>query len=252
MNMFFECYRVFTLGLKTTLGVSSLIALMGCQQLPRADRASSESLLNLSPRLEAQEFSLAADPRMSPVEIVIANSSDVSGGYGAGGNYAEIARTDLNEIFANCENYIVANRSVNRQASAELKLRESTSARKSAAVPVAPQFIIKATVMQVERETKSDGTKTSWQYLISAESAKAQRQGAVEVLVEVVAVDRLTTLFATRSYALLYDTTKESSVGLPIISTANKSSKRVPERQAIRTACQDAATKMHAYFKSQH
>jgi len=199
---------------------------------------------------QTQEFRLAADPRMRPVEIVVANSSDASGGYGAGGNYAEIARTDLNEIFANCENYIVANRSVNRQASAELKLRESTSSQQPAASPVAPQFIIKATVMQVEREIKSDGTKTAWNYLIMAESAKAQRQGAVEVLVEIVGLDKLTTLFATRSYALLYDTTKESSVGLAVVSTAHRSTTRVPERQAIRSACQDAATKVHKYFAS--
>jgi hypothetical protein len=232
-------------------GICGLVVLAGCQ-LPPVDKASSGDLLNLSRPLEAQEFRLTAARGMRPVQIVVANSSDVTGGYGAGGNYAEIARTDLNEIFSNCENYIVANRSVNRQASAELKLRESTSPQQSATAPATPQFIIKATVMQVERETKSDGTKTAWQYLITAESAKAQRQGAVEVLVEVVGLDKLTTVFATRSYALLYDQTKESSLGLPVMSAAKKSTKRVPERQAIRTACQDGAAKVHTYFKSQH
>jgi len=245
-----EGYFHFKPGLTTLFGICGLVALTGCQSLSPAQKASSKDLLNLSPMLETQEFRLAVDPGVRPVEIVIANSSDASGGYGAGGNYAEIARTDLNEIFSNCGNYVVANRSVNRQASAELKLRESTSNQPSSAKPVTPQFIIKATVMQVEREIKSDGTKTAWQALISAESAKAQRQGAVEVLVEVVGLENLTTLFATRSYALLYDTTKESSLGLPIISTARKSTIRVPERQAIRTACQDAAVKVHKYFIS--
>lgn len=235
--------------LKTLFGLCGLLAISGCQLRP-VEKTSSDELLNLSRPLETREFRLAVEPGMKPVELVVAKSSDATGGYGAGGNYAEIARTDLNEIFSNCKNYVVANRSVNHEASAELKLRESISNQKPGATPVTPQFMIKATVMQVERETKSDGTKTQWQALISAESAKAQRQGAVEVIIEVVKLDTLTSVFATRSYALLYDMTKESSVSLVVISGAQKSTKRVPERQAIRTACQDAGMKVHKYFTS--
>jgi hypothetical protein len=235
--------RVFKLATTVLCGTSILALVTNCHGRP-PDQALSSDLLNLSPPLETQEFRLSLYPGKSPVEIVVANSTDATGGHDEGGNYAEIARTDLNEIFANCENYVVANRSVNRQASAERKLGQTTAA------PVAPKFIIKATVLEVQREIKSDGTATSWEYMISAESAKARRQGAVEVLVEVVGVDTLTTLFATRAYALLYDESKESSLGLLVLSHATKSTKHVPERQAIRTACEQAAVKVHTYFQA--
>lgn len=245
--MNFTKHQLF--GIQAVLGMGGLLLLTGCQ-LPSVEKTPADALLGLSRPLETREFRLAVEPGMKPVELVIANSSDATGGYGAGGNYAELVRSDLNEIFSNCRNYIVANRSVNRQASAELKLRESSARLQSGITPVTPQFIVKATVMQVERETTSEGTKTAWQYLLSAESAKAQRQGAVEVMVEIVSVDTLTTLFSTRSYALLYDQTKESSGSLVLLSGASKSTKRVPERQAIRTACEDAAVKLHKHFTS--
>ena len=228
-------------------GIISLPALVGCQELPSAQNETGAALLSLSHPLLAPQFALESIPNLKPIEIVVANSSDVSSGKGAGGDYGEIARMDLNEFFANSPNYIVANRSLNRQATAEIKLRQ-TAGNQALITPVTPKFILKATVMEVEREIKSDGTKTAWQYVITASSAKAQRQGAVEVMVEVVDLDTLRTLFVTRCTSLLYDTTKETSVGLLLISNANKSSIRVPEADAIRCACQEAAQKAHAYL----
>jgi hypothetical protein len=226
----------------------------GCASLPPVDQASSSDLLDLSRPLQGEKFRLSEKAKAKRVSISIANSSDAASGLGESSSYGEIARNDLVEIFANCDNYVLASRSVNRQAAAETKLRESNATRQNvpggSVLPVTPDYIIKATVMQVERAIKSDGTKTAWQYVISGEISQARRQGAVEVMVEITKIDNLSTVFVDRAYALLYDETKEMSGSLVVLSGAKKSSKRVPERQAIRTACQEAAMKMHQYFGS--
>src|SRR5262245_34397513 len=133
-------FKIDTRVFKTVSLMLGIISATGCQHIPPPDSPSSADLLNLSKPLETQEFRLPTDPQMKPIQIVVASSTDATGGYRAAGNYAEIARADLTDIFGNCPNYIVASRSVNRQASAESKLRQATDVR-PAAPPVAADYI---------------------------------------------------------------------------------------------------------------
>jgi len=218
-----------------------LLLLAACASKPI--EVTHNDVVDLSDSLEDKPFDAPYDPGLGQIRLALAQVSCAVAITGRKSEFEEATRSQLTRLLVQTENFTLASRSATAEAQAEWALVANDAANPGT-VPVSPgvtvpQYLLKATIVQVERNIRGSGEDREWTLYWAARSSEQRREGAVAIEVEVVDLATLQTL---------YDV-KTSSGGYFLgIGGGSTDTVRVPESQAIRAACEAAVRDIHAYF----
>src|SRR5437868_2927944 len=216
------------------LAAVGLFGLTGCASI--SVPVEHPNLVDLATSPPTSQFHLPYDLSLPKVRLTLAQVSCAVAITGRKSEFEEVVRGQMTELLGGCGNFVVANRSLSAEAQADWLLAAKGAANPSTVVKSSgitmPQYLIKVTVTQVEREIRANGARGEWGLFITATRDRERREGAVELVLEVVDLATMETRHAIRAHGLLYDEKKSSGVVFLGIGDAKLESTRVPESHA--------------------
>lgn len=239
--------------IEALVAVGLIAWLSGCTQSERfATKPQPRvGLVDQSTALQSRQPSLGKEVRNQKLAMAIVRG-EARGGYLVEGvDAGEIARLHLTNAFQSSPNYVVANRSVLKEAAAERQLQSTNSSESFASGTLtSADYIVRVTVTQIERQIRADGSSMEWRFLVGGSTKDRQRQGAVEVMVEVVDVQTTNTVYTARGIGLLDEIEQEQDSRAIFVRSEKGNFRRVTVSDAVRAACFQAAEEIDRYFAS--
>ena len=236
------------------LMAAALMWLTGCASM--SVPVTHPDVVDLSTNLPSRQFTIPLDLTMPKVRLALAQVSCAVAITGRKSEFEEVVRGQMTELLSGVENFVLVNRAVSAEAQAEWQLAAKGAANPATVIKspgaTMPEYLIKVTVTQVEREIRSNGARGEWGLLITATRERERREGAIELMLEAVDLATMETRHVLRAHGLLYDEKKSSGTLILGIGDAKTEATRVPESQAIRAACEQAVRQLHERFRSNH
>ena len=217
----------------------------GCASQSVAVKSNDEIQFKPIPK---SKYITPFDANMKTVRLALAKVTCAVAISGQKSEFEECVRSNLSELLTNCRNIQFANRVATEELQAEWKviLAGAANPKDIPKTPglMIPEFLIKVGVSQVSRSISGKGKASDWQISINTHEEEETRQGAVQLIVEVIDIATSTNIAAYRVTGLLSDTTKSNSGNILGIGFGSSSFERIPENQAIRDACEDATSQI--------
>lgn len=233
------------------VATGTIAVLSGCAHSERfATKPQPRAgVVDQSTAVESRKPALGKGVRGQKVAMSIVRG-EARGGYLVEGvDVGEIARLYLVNAFQSSPNYVIANRSSLKEAAVERQVQAASGTGSSSAGTVTgADYLVRATVTQIERQIRADGTAKEWRFVIGGSKKERQKQGAVEVMVEVVDVGTTDTVHTTRGIGLLDEVELQQGASAIVIQSEAGTFRRVTVSDAVRAACWQAAEDVDRYF----
>ncbi len=226
--------------------------LAGCARLeaPSTKPHARAGLVDQSSAIEHQKASL--DGKVWGKQIVLAIvRGEARGGYLVEGvDPGEIARLHLAQVLRSSPNYVIASRNALREVAAERQIQAASARGRDMGSISSAEFIVRVTVTQIERQIRADGTSMEWKFVIGGSERERDRQGAVEVMAEVVEVATARTVYTARGVGLLDEVERQTGTNGLVVRAESGTFRRVTVNDAVRAACIQAAEDIDQFFSS--
>lgn len=222
----------------------------GCVSSPIA--STHRDIVDLAP-LSENAFEAPYDPRLGVIRVSMAEVEVAVPVVGRSREFARVTRSELTDLFSRSPNFQVASRSAVAETRAEWDLvahgaADPTTVPASSGI-VLPQYLLKATVTQVDRNIIGKGGDMILPTgPVTIGLSGERREGGVVIQMEVIDLATSVVVFTARGNGRLMDSRRSARGLFQGIGGGQSRTTRVPESQAIREACEGIMREVHGYF----
>ncbi len=223
----------------------------GCSQ-PQA--VVHPDVVHLSPVVMSPGFKPPEDRSLPRIAIAIGTVSVAVPIAGERRAFEQTVQANLTEVLQQSWNFDVIDRYESGKIEIERELREANArasgGRNSKQAIATADYLISATVTTVDRNIQGGQTNSRATFVVDVKSGEEERRGVVEISFNLVDAVTSRSVFTFRTAGLLSDSKRESGGSFAGFGSVRTTFTRVPESQAIQSACEDASVRLFDFVKS--